>query len=397
MASPKGSVLERHWKRGTTYALRFSAYGRRRYLTLGRFADGWTRPKAEEELENVLADVRRGIWIPPDRNGHGASDPEPDGPGPEPTLHRFSSQWLAGRRGEVTERTYDFYEWALSYHLLPYLANWRLSEITIEAVDAYRRFKVSQADLRRAAIERGEPLADDQGRPLRPLSPTTINKTIEVLQAVLALAVEYGHIATNPAAGKRRRLKPPAHRPVHLDTAEQIEALLDAAGDLDARAVAQTSGRRALIATLVLAGPRASEGCALLWRDVDPTGASRSGARRPWRACARSTCCRSCATSLSRTRQPRSARDQTTRSSRPRPAGHVTRTTSGTVSLRRSPSGPMRSWPSVIIRHCRKASPPTSCATPSPRCSSHAARTPPRSWPSSGIPTQSSPCASTRT
>ena len=42
------------------------------------------------------------------------------------------------------------------------------------------------------------------------LAPVTINKTLDVLQGVLALALEYGHIATNPAAGKRRRLKPPA-------------------------------------------------------------------------------------------------------------------------------------------------------------------------------------------
>jgi integrase len=263
-----GQVVERKWKAGRGYALRFLAYGERHYLTLGLEDEGWNRRRAEEELQNIVADVRRGIWIPPDRNGRSNGD-RGEGPEPESTFHRFSSAWLAGRRGEVTKRTYDFYEWALSHHLLPYFANWHLSEITIEAVDAYRRFRVSQSDQRRAAIARGEPLADGDGRPLRPLSPATINKTLEVLQAVLALAVEYGHIATNPAAGKRRRLKPPARRPVHLDTAEQIEALLDAASELDARAVAQTSGRRVLVATLVLAGPRASEACALLWRDVD--------------------------------------------------------------------------------------------------------------------------------
>jgi integrase len=90
-----------------------------------------------------------------------------------------------------------------------------------------------------------------------------------VLQAILALAVEYGHTASNPAAGKRRRLKPPARRPVHLDSAEQIEALLDAAGELDRDPRRPTSDRRPLIATLILAGPRAHELCNLLWRDVD--------------------------------------------------------------------------------------------------------------------------------
>ena len=73
---PTGEVLER--RRGATvvYALRFRAYGRRRYLTLGTHAEGWTRVRAEEELQNVLADVRRGLWQPPraDRRWRGRAD-----------------------------------------------------------------------------------------------------------------------------------------------------------------------------------------------------------------------------------------------------------------------------------------------------------------------------------
>ena len=61
-----GQVLELERKGGRTYALRFRAYGERRYLTLGTVEEGWSRQKAEEELENVLADVRRGIWRPPE-------------------------------------------------------------------------------------------------------------------------------------------------------------------------------------------------------------------------------------------------------------------------------------------------------------------------------------------
>ena len=103
------------------------------------------------------------------------------------------------------------------------------------AVDDYRRYKVKQAEERRGAIERGKPIRDEDGKPLKPLSASSVNKTIDVLQAILALAVEYGHITSNAAAGKRRRLKPPARRPVHLDTAEQIEALLGTPVYLDLR------------------------------------------------------------------------------------------------------------------------------------------------------------------
>ncbi|MGO9761039.1 MAG: tyrosine-type recombinase/integrase [Solirubrobacteraceae bacterium] len=56
---------------------------------------------------------------------------------------------------------------------------------------------------------------------------------------------------------------------MHLDTAEQIQALLDAAGELDRDTRRPTRDRRALIATLILGGPRAHELCNLLWRDID--------------------------------------------------------------------------------------------------------------------------------
>jgi integrase len=263
----QGQVLRRRTKRGVVWALRFPADGSRHYLTLGSEEEGWTRARAEGELQDILADVRRGIWTSArERNGDIEADGAPEG---DPGFHRFASDWLAGRRGEISESAVEYYAWALNNHLLPYFGSWRLAEIDVRAVDSYRRFKVSQAEERRAARAKGRPKPPRSEPAPRPLSPTTINKTIAVLQAVLALAVEYGHIDRNPAAGRRRRLKAPARQPVHLDTAEQIEALLDAAADLDGRKTAQTSGRRVLIATLVLAGLRAGEACALLWRDVD--------------------------------------------------------------------------------------------------------------------------------
>jgi integrase len=265
-ARSEGQVLERVWKSGRGYALRFLAYGERHYLTLGLERDGWTRRRAEQELQNVLADARRGIWTPTDRSRGGRGGVAE--PGPVLLFGPFARELLAARRDEVRPRTHEYLEWALG-HLLPYFANRAVGEIDIEAVDGYRRHKVEQAELRRRALERRKPLRDDSGRVLRPLCPGSINKTIEVLQSVLALAVEYGHLDTNPAAGRRRRLKTPPRRPVHLDTAEQIEALLDAARQLDRKPYWRTSDRRAIIATLVFAGPRAHELCQLLWRDID--------------------------------------------------------------------------------------------------------------------------------
>lgn len=267
---PTGRVIERTWPNCRTYALRFRAYGKRHYLTLGSDTDGWTPETAHEELQNILADVRRSIWIPPT-----TTKPTPstngnhDTPDPAPVFGDHAPAWLKGRKGEVAVRTQEFYDWALNHHLQAYFGPWPLPEITVEAVDDYRKFKVEQAKERRRALERDKPLTDHDGHVLRPLSHAAINKTIDVLQAILELAVEYGHITTNPASGKRRRLKIPARPRVYLDTAEQIQALLDAAQHLDNRNVTQTFGRRALIATLILAGPRAHEACDLTWRDVD--------------------------------------------------------------------------------------------------------------------------------
>ncbi len=186
---------------------------------------------------------------------------------PVPSFERFAGQWLAGRRGELSPRGVEYYEWALGHHLMPYFGSWRLDRIDIRAVDEYRRYKVRQSEERRSSVVQAKRSRTDQMP--RPLGPATINKTIDVLAAVLSLATEYGHIERNPAAGRRRRLRRSPQRAAYLDTAEQIEAVLDAAAELDASSLARTSGRRALIATLILAGPRAGEACALRWRDLD--------------------------------------------------------------------------------------------------------------------------------
>jgi integrase len=245
-----GHVVVDERRRSPTFGLRFRAYGRREYVSLGTAAEGWTRAKAKTELQNVLADVRRGIWRPA-----APKVPEIDR---DPTFHEFASRWFDATRGEWRPKTVLDYEWQLSCHLLPFFRQHRLSQITIAEVDRYRQ----------AQVRRGE------------LSVTSINKTITRLGQILEVAVEYGLIERNPARGRRRRLKAVRPTPVWLDRAEHVEALLDAAGELDRHA--KTKGghdekvglvyRRALLATLVFAGLRIGELTALQWRDVDLAG-----------------------------------------------------------------------------------------------------------------------------
>jgi integrase len=245
-----GQVVVDERRRSPTFGLRFRAYGRREYVSLGTAAEGWTHAKAQTELENVLADVRRGIWRPAE-----PKSPEIDH---DPTFHEFASQWFDATKGEWRPKTVLDYEWQLSCHVLPFFRQHRLSQITIAEVDRYRQAQVRRSEL----------------------SVTSINKTITRLGQILEVAVEYGLIERNPAKGRRRRLKAVRPTPVWLDRAEHVEALLDAAGELDRHA--KTKGghdqkgglvyRRALLATLVFAGLRIGELTALRWRDVDLAG-----------------------------------------------------------------------------------------------------------------------------
>jgi integrase len=84
------------------YAIRFRAYGKRRCITLGTSEDGWTRAKAEEELQNVMADVRRGIWVPSAR-GKPAEKPARE----DPTFHEFAAEWFKAHRHEWRQATRD--------------------------------------------------------------------------------------------------------------------------------------------------------------------------------------------------------------------------------------------------------------------------------------------------
>jgi integrase len=235
-----GQVVVDSRRKSPIYAIRFNANGRRQYVTLGSTRDGWTQAKAQDELERALAAVRLGTWTPPEPECAPVVEQDP-------TFHEFSSDWFEASKGEWRDTTRLDYEWQLSHHLLPFFKRHRLSQITIAEVDRYRAAKVKGT-----------------------LSAASINKTITRLGQILEVAVEYGQIERNPARGKRRRLKAARPAPVWLDSAEQIEALLNAAGELDRGA--KSNGqlpRRAILATLTLAGLRIGELIELRWRDVN--------------------------------------------------------------------------------------------------------------------------------
>lgn len=192
----RGQVVERCLKSGRVYAIRFRAYGRRRYLTLGRESEGWTRRGAEDGLANVLADVRRDLWVEPlpgARRRHRKRKREI-------LFAAFADDLLAERSPRLGKAACGYLEWGLS-HLRPHFDDWLLRDIDVEAVDAYRAQKVAEAETLREGLERDRPRRDDAGRIKRPLSHSSINKTIDVLQWLLSAAEEYGWTDANRQRG----------------------------------------------------------------------------------------------------------------------------------------------------------------------------------------------------
>ncbi len=235
-----GAIVEHVSKSdGLTYrALRFTAYGKRRSESLGAVSRG----EAEAALRHVLADLERGTWQP-------RSMGEPQEPDAMPTFHELAEQWWVNNSRELAPSTQVDYRWRLA-HLLPFFADRPLDKITFDLVNRYKTGKLAESE---------------------PLSPRSINMTLTLLAAILEGAVENELIARNPAKGKKRRVRERAPRRTYLETAEQIVALLAAAGELDgqARRDRQHVSRRAILATLMFAGLRIGELCALRWRDVD--------------------------------------------------------------------------------------------------------------------------------
>ncbi len=205
-----GQVIEP--QDGRAWAIRFRAYGKRRYVALGTAEGGWSRKRAEAELRHVLADVERGIWRPyePAKAPLIAE---------APTFHEFASEWLSG-------------------HLLPHFAQMHLDQIGPEDIDRYKVVKLREGAL----------------------GPNQINKSLGLLAMILDAAGDYGHIdaARNPARGRRRRVKRNMPNRPTVEP-EQLPSLLEAAHKL-----------RPMVATMAAAGLRNGETCGLDWPDFDP-------------------------------------------------------------------------------------------------------------------------------
>jgi hypothetical protein len=69
MARPATGKVVKPTVRQPSFRLRFTAYGKRRHLNLGRSEDGWRLAMAQRELAIVLRDVDLHLTSPTARPG----------------------------------------------------------------------------------------------------------------------------------------------------------------------------------------------------------------------------------------------------------------------------------------------------------------------------------------
>ena len=314
MARPAGiQITRRRRKDGSiTYVLRIRAGGVDEHLMLGNSQHGWDETRAELARKQLLAKFELGLWTP--------GIPSPGNPSEtEPTMRELATDWLESRKRNpaIQDRTIELNETQLRRYLLPAFGELRPSEITATKLKSYReQLHVENTQILTAA-EAGRPLRDPRtGQKLRTLSNESINKTLRTLALVLDEAEDQGWIERNPARGRRSREPVERRRERGTLDVDEFSSLLEAADQLDhdhsprtierARLVRQLRDegklqwkriadhlgvapttamylydcdvdddaikcgpRRAVIATLGLAGLRVGELCALNGRDVD--------------------------------------------------------------------------------------------------------------------------------
>jgi integrase len=282
MARPSsGQITESRWKDGrtVTFGARLYAYGRRHRLVFGTNSQGWNETRAQIELEAILQQVVRGTWLPPERRTSvvSSSEAQPDG---HQQFDAFARKVVDAKKSHgLDEDTIADLEWRLRY-LLGHFARFELVEIDVAAVDAFRDHLAGRSRVIREAAARGKPLTEkvkpasgnEYARRKRALSNTSINSILALLSQILQRAEDYRYIERNPLkVGERKERFLPAARPARTFLeVDELLALLDAAGELDASARRDRRvGRRASLATLALAGFRISELCDLRCADVD--------------------------------------------------------------------------------------------------------------------------------
>ena len=254
--------------------------------------------------------IARGEWSPPDHDQPAAA------PGEPPSFQVFASEWLERKRRRVDTKTHQDLLWRLTMGM-DHFGSHRVDRIDEVVIEDFVQAMLAEREAIRVAAAGGHPLMQEIALPdgrtyerrRRPLSNGSINKAIAAVRMVLKDARRRypKHVLRNPAAERDVYLKVPPAARSFLEP-HHIAAILEAAHQLDSRGgvldwdkvayirqsdksavkLARDLGvsdvligkvrrglvwndgragnhrhKRAIIGTLVLAGPRISELCGL--------------------------------------------------------------------------------------------------------------------------------------
>jgi integrase len=245
-----GYIEARPWKDGTTisWRLHVSAAGRSHKLTLGTNHEGWSEERAEVARDQILAQIRRGTWTPPDVEATMQAQAAAKEAHPQETIHVTLSRWWQGKKREIAPNTRNDYRWRLDL-LLAFRPKTPTAEIDEQWVDELRDWLADQPARNRKAEQK--------------LAPSSVNKPLGVLAQALDLAKDHKLIHYNPARGKRRKMREPKYKGAFLEP-DMVIDLIEAAGEWeqelrDRKRPGPCFGRRSLVAVLCLCGPRISE------------------------------------------------------------------------------------------------------------------------------------------
>jgi integrase len=233
MPRPATGAVETHrWKDGKTvsFRARVRAYGRQWRVAFGTNHEGWSEDRARVELDLILDKVKRGTWEPPSKRHEQRDDLDP-----HEAVRVTAYRWWQRRRADLAPNTRLDYRWRLD-HLVRRLGDEETGGLDARKVDDFRQQLVGGG-----------------------LSPRSVNMVLDLLAQILDDAVEYRLLDSNPARGKRRRMKVTKSRRSFLEP-DMVVDLLNAAGEWERSLPEhQRYGRRAVLATLCIAGPRISE------------------------------------------------------------------------------------------------------------------------------------------
>jgi integrase len=228
-----GSLRRRATRLGTSYSLRVSYRGKEVYHYIGGSWEGWTEERVEAERQYVLAQVRRGEYVP-QRRETAPSDQEAG----VPTFQVLASALLDRQRRRVSVATAEDLEWRFST-AMDHFGSLLVSEIDEATADDFVDEKLREREAIEQAAAAGAPImetyVDSRNRKTyrRRRRSLSINKVLAAVRRVLKEAKRRRYIEFNPlddsdcfldeATPSRSYLEPP-----------QIVAVVDAAQELDA-------------------------------------------------------------------------------------------------------------------------------------------------------------------